>query len=82
MRTAPPAPRSEAHTSLPLACSPDDRQLILSLLRDYLDRSAAGRLRTLPRPRVPRIGGSMEPRRISGIVSVTKSVSMHDPLSY
>ena len=37
---------SEVHTSLPLASSPDDRQLILSLLRDYLDRSAAGRLRT------------------------------------
>jgi hypothetical protein len=46
MRTAPPAPRSEVHASLPLASSPDDRQLILSLLRDYLDRSAAGRLRT------------------------------------
>ena len=46
MRTAPPAPRSEVHISLPLASSPDDRQLILSLLRDYLDRSGAGRLRT------------------------------------
>jgi hypothetical protein len=46
MRTAPSAPKSEVHTSLPLACSPDERQLILSLLRDYLDRSAAGRLRT------------------------------------
>jgi hypothetical protein len=47
MRTAPPAPRSEVYASLPLPWSPDDRQLILSLLRDYLDRSAAGRLRTL-----------------------------------
>jgi hypothetical protein len=47
MTTATPAPRGEARTSLPLACSLDDRQLILSLLRDYLDRSAAGRLRPL-----------------------------------
>jgi len=46
MKPASPAPKSEVHTSLPLACSPDERQLILSLLRDYLDRSAPGRIRT------------------------------------
>jgi hypothetical protein len=46
MRTAPP-PRGEVHTSSPFAWPPDDRQLVLSLLRDYIERPAAGRLRAL-----------------------------------
>ncbi len=47
MKPAPPAPRSEVHTSLLLGWPSQDRERVLSLLRDYLDRPAAGRLRTL-----------------------------------
>jgi hypothetical protein len=47
MKPAPPAPRSEVHSSLLLGWPSQDRERILSLLRDYLDRPAAGRLRTL-----------------------------------
>jgi hypothetical protein len=46
MRTAPP-PRGEVHTSSPFAWSREDRRIVLSLLRDYLDRPAAGRRRAL-----------------------------------
>ncbi len=47
MKPAPPAPRSEVHSSLLLGWPSQDRERILSLLRDYLDRPAAGSLRTL-----------------------------------
>ena len=47
MRTATTTPRGEVHTSSPFAWPPDDKQLVLSLLRDYLDRPAASQLRAL-----------------------------------
>jgi hypothetical protein len=47
MKPASPAPRSDFHSSLLLGWPSQDRERVLSLLRDYLDRPANGRLRPI-----------------------------------